>query len=105
FEIFELSPLNPPDFIEFVTVLAGAMPLRLHTEWTGAMFDKAYELTGGYVGRAAYLVKEAAAEAVRTGSEKITTEIIEAPELGTRLGAMNLARRQAGRRSRTPGRR
>lgn len=105
FEIIELSPLDPPDFIEFVTVLAGAMPLRLRTEWTSAMFDKAYELTGGYVGRAAYLVKEAAVEAVRTGSERINAEIIDEPELATRLGAMNLARRQAGRRSRGPRRR
>lgn len=85
FEIVELSPLTPADFIEFGTVLAGAMPLRETSEWTAPMFEKAYELTGGYVGRTAYLIKEAAAEAVRTGVERISADIIEEPELATRL--------------------
>lgn len=105
FEIVELAPLAPADFVEFVTLLSEAMPLQFTAEWTSQMLDMAYELTGGYVGRAAYLIKESAIEAVRIGTEQITAEIIQAPELATRLGALDLARRYAGRRTRGPRKR
>ena len=52
FEIVELAPLAPADFVEFVTLLSEAMPLQFTAEWTSQMLDTAYELTGGYVGRA-----------------------------------------------------
>ena len=99
FETFELRPLTPPEFREFVELLTGAMPLREPTSWSLSMLERAYELTSGYVGRASYLVQEASAQAVLSGSERITPEILESPELTNSLAALRQARTRAGRRS------
>lgn len=103
FETFELRPLAPPEFAEFVELLTGAMPLRSVTSWSVGMLERAYELTNGYVGRAAYLIQEASAQAVLSGVEKITLAILESPELSSSLAALQHARSRAGRRTRRPG--
>lgn len=100
FETFELRPLAPPEFREFVELLSGAMPLRARTFWSVSMLERAYELTSGYVGRASYLVQEASAQAVLSGSEQITDAILESDELTNSLAALKYARRRAGGRTR-----
>jgi len=100
FETFELRPLAPPEFREFVELLSGAMPLRERTSWSVSMLERAYELTSGYVGRASYLVQEASAQAVLSGSEQITDAILESDELINSLAALKYARKRAGGRTR-----
>lgn len=100
FETFELRPLAPPEFREFVELLTGAMPLRQPTSWSVSMLERAYELTSGYVGRASYLVQEASAQAVLSDSEQITEAILESGELSNSLAALRHARTRAGRRTR-----
>lgn len=104
FEIFELRPLAPVEFAEFVELLSGAMPLRLATSWTQAMLERGYELTSGYVGRAAYLVQEASTQAVLSGAEQITSSILDSPDLSSSLAALQRARTRAGGRTRKSGR-
>lgn len=99
FETFELRPLTPPEFSEFLDLLTGAMPLREPTSWSVKMLERAYELTSGYVGRASYLVQEASTQALLSGSERITPAILESPELSNSLAALRQARTRAGRRS------
>lgn len=101
FETFHLRPLSPSEFTEFVDLQAGAMPLQEKTVWTTPMLERAYELTLGYVGRAAYLIQEAAAEAVFIGSERITAEILDGEALATSLAALQQAGARAGRRTRS----
>lgn len=100
FETFELRALAPPEFREFVELLTRAMPLRQPTFWSVSMLERAYELTSGYVGRASYLVQEASAQAVLSGSEQITEAILESGELSNSLAALRHARTRAGRRTR-----
>lgn len=102
FETFELRPLAPPEFREFVELLTGAMPLRHPTSWSVSMLEHAYELTNGYVGRAAYLVQEASVQAVLSGSEQITEAILKSGELSNSLDALRHAGARAGRRTRRP---
>lgn len=104
FEIFELRPLAPVEFAEFVELLSGAMPLRLPTSWTQAMLERGFELTGGYVGRAAHLVQEASTQAVLSGAEQITPSILDSPDLSSSLAALQRARTRAGGRTRKSGR-
>lgn len=100
FETFELRPLAPPEFRELVELLTGAMPLRQPTSWSVSMLESAYELTGGYVGRASYLVQEASAQAVLSGTEQITETILKSSELSNSLAALRHAGARAGRRTR-----
>lgn len=100
FETFELRPLAAPEFAEFVELLLGAMPLRTATSWSLGMLERAYELTDGYVGRAAHLIQEASAEAVLSGTEQITPAILDSPELSNSLAALQHARARAGGRTR-----
>ncbi|WP_312782308.1 TniB family NTP-binding protein [Brevundimonas sp.] len=100
FETFELRPLAPREFREFVELLTGAMPLKEPTSWSVSMLERAYELTGGYVGRASYLVQEASTQAVLSGSEHITEAILQSGELSNSLAALRHAGTRAGRRSR-----
>lgn len=100
FETFELRPLAPPEFREFVELLSGAMPLREPTSWSVSMLERVYELTSGYVGRASYLVQEASAQAVLSGYEQITAAILESNELSNSLAALKYARTRAGGRTR-----
>ena len=105
FEIHELRPLAPGEFAEFLDLLTGAMPLAIETTWTTAMLERAYELTQGYVGRSAYLVQEAAIEAVLGGDEQITAEILNSDGIAASLAALEHARRTAGGRTRRRSRR
>lgn len=99
FETFELRPLSPSEFGEFIELMSGAMPLRQPTSWSVHMLERAYELTSGYVGRASYLVQEASVQAVLTGSEQITGDILESRELSNSLAALKHARTRAGGRT------
>jgi hypothetical protein len=99
FETFELRPLSPSEFGEFMELLSGAMPLRQPTSWSVHMLERAYELTSGYVGRASYLVQEASVQAVLSGSEQITGSILESRELSNSLAALKHARTRAGGRT------
>ncbi|VXB53925.1 TniB NTP-binding protein [Brevundimonas sp. G8] len=65
-----------------------------------SMLESAYELTGGYVGRASYLVQEASAQAVLSGTEQITETILKSSELSNSLAALRNAGARAGRRTR-----
>ena len=100
FETFELRLLALPEFREFVELLTGAMPLRHPTSWSVSMLEHAYELTNGYIGRAAYLVQEACAQAVLSGSEQITEAILKSGELSNSLAVLRHAGARAGRRTR-----
>ncbi|MFN7107526.1 MAG: TniB family NTP-binding protein [Brevundimonas sp.] len=102
-EIFHLRPLTPPEFTTFVDLMTSAMPLLKPTVWSSAMLERAYEMTGGYVGRTVYLIHDTATEAVLSGIEQITLEILDSDELAESLAALRQARMRAGRRGRRSG--
>ena len=100
FEAHELRPLEHDEFEEFVSLFASSLPLSIETLWTPAMLDRAYGLTHGYVGRAAYLVQEAATAAVLSGDEQITETILNSDEISASLAALAQAQVTAGGRRR-----
>ncbi|MGV9239259.1 ATP/GTP-binding protein, partial [Streptomyces nigra] len=58
--------------------------LRLHTHRPGslvAMADYLHERTGGLIGSLSQLIREAAVDAIDTGTEKITKRMLDAIEL------------------------
>lgn len=72
---------------------------RQGPSWSVHMLERAYELTSGYVGRASYLVQEASVQAVLSGSEQITGDILESRELSNSLAALKHAKTRAGGRT------
>lgn len=100
FEAHELRALELNQFEEFVLLFTDSLPLSIETQWTPAMISRAYGLTGGYVGRAAYLIQEAATEAVLSGDEQITEAILNSDEISASLAALAQAQITAGGRRR-----
>jgi hypothetical protein len=100
FEAHELRVLDNSEFEEFVLLYTGSLPLNIETQWTPAMLDRAYGLTEGSIGRAAFLVQESASMAILSGDEQITEAILNSDELAASLAALAQAHVTAGGRRR-----
>lgn len=97
FAIFQLAPLERDEFEQFGAKLSAVMPLKVTTQWTRSMFDRAYELSEGFPGRFADLIQDAAMLAAETGAEQLTEDILESTILASRLRGRDVSRKRAGR--------
>jgi hypothetical protein len=83
---FSLIPTVPFPFHDewkgLIATLEDALRLREHTPGTLTGLDRhLHQRTGGMIGSLSHLIRGAAIEAIPTGSEKITRQLLETIEL------------------------
>lgn len=85
------------DFRAFLAAYERILPLKMASMlWSESLATRLHQLSGGLMDTVAKIVQVCAAEAVLTGSEKITLELIErAPLLAFKFGVSILIRPDA----------
>jgi GTPase SAR1 family protein len=76
------------DFRSFLAAYERLLPLKLPSElWSETLATRLHKLSGGHMDTVAKIIQVSAAEAVLSGAEKITLELINnAPMLGPKFG-------------------
>lgn len=84
------------DFRSFLAAYERLLPLKMPSElWSKNLATRLHKLSGGHMDTVAKIIQVCAAEAVLSGTEKITLELINrAPMLGPKFGVSILIRPQ-----------